>query len=200
MPVLDDANQNIYYFPPFEDNGIMKIAALSSGYTIKGEPRTQSDYPDDGIPKEAEEHLRRGMRASIPSLAEKEMFDTRVCWDVQTPDEHYLISPHPDVSALYLATGGTSPPPKSGVDGVGSGHGFKFLPRIGYYIALMLEGTLPAEFADKWKWRPGQKWREHPHTERTLEGKDFEETERWANSAHHGPMAHTWGNPPGSAL
>ena len=109
MPVVDDGNENIYYFPPFEDNGIMKIAALSSGYTIKGEPRTQSDYPEDGIPKEAEEHLRRGMRASIPSLAEKEMFDRRVCWDVETPDEHYLITPHPDVSGLYLATGGCTP-------------------------------------------------------------------------------------------
>jgi hypothetical protein len=91
------------------------------------------------------------------------------------------------------------PPNKCVVDSVGSGHGFKFLPRIGYYIALMLEGTLPAEFAEKWKWRPGQEWKQHRHTERTLEGKDFEETHGWANSAHHGPMAHTWGNPTGSA-
>ena len=110
MPVFDDSKWGIYYFPPFEENGVMKIAGLSTGYTVKGEPRTQSDYPDDGIPKEAEEHLRRGMRASIPSLAEREMFDTRVCWCIDTPDEHFLITPHPDVSALYLATGGEFPP------------------------------------------------------------------------------------------
>lgn len=174
----------------------MKIAGLSTGYTVKGEPRTQSDYPDDGIPKEAEEHLRRGMKASIPCLAEREMFDKRVCWCIDTPDEHFLITRHPDVSGLYLATGGNPLPHQNKYVGlrIGSAHGFKFLPRIGYYIALMLEGTLPAEFAEKWKWRPGQKWKDHPHTERTLKGKDFEETEGWANSAHHGPMAHTWGN------
>lgn len=85
----------------------MKIAGLSSGYVTKSrEPRTQSDYPEDGIPKEAEEHIRRGMRASIPSLAEREMFDVRVCWCVETPDSHFRISSHPDIEGLYIATGG----------------------------------------------------------------------------------------------
>ena len=107
MPVFDDSNTNIYYFPPFEENGIMKIAGLGSGYVVSdGIPRVQSEYPEDGIPKQAEEHLRRGMRASIPALADKEFFDTRVCWCVDTPDLHYLITPHPEVSKLYLATGG----------------------------------------------------------------------------------------------
>lgn len=87
----------------------MKVAALSSGYLVSdGIPRIQSDHPEDGIPKLAEEHLRRGMRASIPTLADKEMFDTRVCWCVDTPDLHFLITPHPEVSKLYLATGGIS--------------------------------------------------------------------------------------------
>lgn len=87
----------------------MKIAGLGPGYTIHGEPRTQSDYPEDGIPSEAEKHLRRGMRASIPSLANKEFFDTRVCWCVDTPDLHFLISDHPEVDGLFLATGGIYP-------------------------------------------------------------------------------------------
>ena len=58
----------------------------------------------------------------------------------------------------------------------------------------MLENKLPSEFAEKWKWRPGQKWVEPVPNARTLVGKDFEETEGWAGSARHGPMAHTWGN------
>jgi sarcosine oxidase/L-pipecolate oxidase len=107
IPVFDDSKRDIYYFPPFEDSGIMKIAGLGSGYRVRGKPRIQSDYPEDGIPKEAEEHLRRGMRASIPSLAEREMFDVRICWCVDTPDFHFLITPHPDVQGLFLATGGT---------------------------------------------------------------------------------------------
>lgn len=108
IPVFDDSKWDIYYFPPFKENGIMKIAPLGSGYRIKGDPRMQSDHPEDGIPKEAEEHLRRGMRASIPSLAEREMFDVRICWCVDTPDAHFLITPYPDIAGLYLATGGAS--------------------------------------------------------------------------------------------
>jgi len=174
----------------------MKIAGLGTGYVIDGKPRTQSVYPDDGIPKEAEEHLRRGMRSSIPSLADREMFDVRICWCVDTPDLHFLITPHPDVSGLFLATGGISIFPDISIYliFVGSAHGFKFLPRIGYYIALMVEGKLPDEFAEKWKWRPGKSWKQEISNERTLEGKAFEETHGWSGSARHGPMAHTWGN------
>ena len=108
IPVFDDSKWDIYYFPPFKENGIMKIAGLGLGYQIKGDPRMQSDHPTDGIPKEAEEHLRRGMRASIPSLAEREMFDVRICWCVDTPDQHFLITQYPGVAGLYLATGGAS--------------------------------------------------------------------------------------------
>jgi sarcosine oxidase/L-pipecolate oxidase len=106
MPVVDDMKWNVDYFPPFQENGVMKIAVLGPGYRANGGPRTQSDHPDDGIPKEAEEHLRRGMRQVLPALAEKELFDVRVCWCVDTPDANFLITPHPEISGLYLATGG----------------------------------------------------------------------------------------------
>jgi sarcosine oxidase/L-pipecolate oxidase len=194
MPVFDDSKWNIYYFPPFAENGVMKIAGLGTGYTSRTEePRMQSDHPDDGITTEVVEHLRRGMRASIPTLAEREMFDTRVCWCVDTADLHFLIAPHPDITGLFIATGGTCPDVNSNL---GSGHGFKFLPRIGYYIALMLEDKLPAEFVEKWKWRPGQNWIPRAHSNEDVGGKDFEDAEGWAGSARHGPMAHTWGNQP----
>jgi sarcosine oxidase / L-pipecolate oxidase len=107
MPVVADMKWNLDYFPPFRENGIMKIAALGSGYRVNGGPRTQSDHPsEEGIPKEAEEHLRRKMRQVIPALAEKELFDVRVCWCVDTPDANFLITPHPEIAGLYLATGG----------------------------------------------------------------------------------------------
>ena len=176
IPVFNDSKWDIYYFPPFKENGIMKIAGIGSGYLIKGEPRMQSDHPEDGI----------------PTLAEREMFDVRICWCVDTPDLHFLISPHPDVAGLYVATGGNSRT-KLFVD-LGSAHGFKFLPRIGHYIAMLLEDKLPVEFAEKWKWRPGQRRNEVVRHERTLMSKDFEETVGWVGSARHGPMAHTWGN------
>jgi sarcosine oxidase/L-pipecolate oxidase len=51
--------------------------------------------------------LRRAMRKTFPALAEKELFDVRVCWCVDTLDSHFLIAPHPDITGLYIATGGT---------------------------------------------------------------------------------------------
>jgi len=61
---------------------------------------------------------------------------------------------------------------------------------------LMLEGRLPAEYAEKWKWRPEQSrsWNDSADTEWTLAGKDFTETDGWEGSARHSVMAHTWGN------
>ena len=192
IPVVVDQVWNVYYFPPFSENGVMKIATVSSGYLAKDGPRTQSDHPEDGIPTEAEEHLRRGIKHSIPALADKEMFDVRVCWCVDTPDSHLLITPHPDVANLYLATGGITVYFRL-VD-VGSHHGFKFLPCIGHYIAMMLEGKLVPELADTWKWRPGLTWSEDVEGEAILPVKDFKELKGWELSARHGVMAHTWGN------
>lgn len=59
----------------------------------------------------------------------------------------------------------------------------------------MLENKLPDEFKDKWRWRPGQARKESGHANVSCGGKDFEETEGWVGGAHHGIMAHTWGNP-----
>ena len=107
IPVFDDNKWSFYCLPPFPENGVMRLCPFSTGYLVKNGPRMQSDHPDDGIPAEAEEHLRRAMRKTFPALAEKEMFDVRVCWCVDTPDSHFLIAPHPDITGLYIATGGT---------------------------------------------------------------------------------------------
>jgi len=60
----------------------------------------------------------------------------------------------------------------------------------------MLEGGLPSEYAEKWKWS-AERIREQKHsalTERTFAGKDLEETDGWKGGAKHGLLAHTWGN------
>jgi glycine/D-amino acid oxidase-like deaminating enzyme len=180
LPVYISAKYNLYLFPPFK-NGVMRLAALSTGYT--GVPRLQSDFPTDGIPAEAEEHLRRGLREVMPALAKKEFFDVRVCWCVDTPDMDFLVTEVPDKEELYVATGG-------------SAHGFKFLPVIGRYIALMVEGRLPREVADKWRWKTAGSHGQGRHTGKrnVLEGKPLEETHGWSDSARHGTMRHTWDN------
>ncbi|KAI0104519.1 sarcosine oxidase [Daldinia grandis] len=63
----------------------------------------------------------------------------RLCWDIATPDEDWIISPHPASKNLYIAAGG-------------SFHGYKFLPIIGKYVAQMLHGELSEEHARRWAW------------------------------------------------
>ncbi|KAK4040494.1 hypothetical protein C8A01DRAFT_46211 [Parachaetomium inaequale] len=62
-----------------------------------------------------------------------------ICWDAITPNQNFIISPHPHAENLYLATGG-------------SFHSFKFLPTIGDFIARMIDGSLEKELAERWAW------------------------------------------------
>lgn len=63
----------------------------------------------------------------------------RICWDAFTTTSDFIISPHAASKGLYVAT-------------CGSFHGWKFFPVLGKYVIQMIEGTLPAELADKWAW------------------------------------------------
>ncbi|KAI8965334.1 sarcosine oxidase [Daldinia sp. FL1419] len=63
----------------------------------------------------------------------------RLCWDIATPDEDWIISPHPGSKNLYIAAGG-------------SFHGYKFLPIIGKYVVQMLRGELSEEHTRRWAW------------------------------------------------
>src|SRR6266487_6399292 len=59
--------------------------------------------------------------------------------DAVTPNQDFIISPHPHCKNLYLATGG-------------SFHSWKFMPTIGKYVVQMLDGTLDEEKVRRWAW------------------------------------------------
>jgi glycine/D-amino acid oxidase-like deaminating enzyme len=89
--------------------------------------------------------------------ADIEFENYRVCWDLSSRDEHFVIGP-----VGGDAAGGTA----GAVEGLfmataGSFHGYKFLPVIGKYVAQMLEGTLDERLARKWAWGSdrGSEWR-----------------------------------------
>ncbi|CAK3973549.1 fructosyl amino acid oxidase [Lecanosticta acicola] len=170
MPVVDHLEGGIL-FPPQED-GIIKIGAVnfvtnySASHPDTSLPRYRSDHPADTIPIPIERQLRNWMRELAPELAERPWVETRICWDADMPDYHFLISAHPEHPGLKLAVGG-------------SAHGFKFLPVIGKYVVQMIEGTLDEESARKWKWRPGAKMAEgeiDPHPTPLL---DLEDVPGW---------------------
>ncbi|KUJ13036.1 sarcosine oxidase [Mollisia scopiformis] len=63
----------------------------------------------------------------------------RMCWDAVTPNQDFIISPHPKCQNLYIATGG-------------SFHGWKFLANIDKYVVQMLDGSLDSAAAQRWAW------------------------------------------------
>lgn len=59
--------------------------------------------------------------------------------DAVTPNQDFIICPHPHSKNLYIAAGG-------------SFHAWKFLPIIGKYVVQMLDGTLDEISASRWAW------------------------------------------------
>ncbi|EXJ94141.1 hypothetical protein A1O1_02534 [Capronia coronata CBS 617.96] len=150
MPILDNLELG-YFFPPGPD-GVFKMAHSQFITNTRRDPhsgiRTSIPHtfhanPSDDLPLEIERTMRTNLRRVLPDLADRPFTYTRLCWDADTPDRHFLVTPHPDHEGLFLATGG-------------SAHGFKFMPVLGRYIADMLEGKLEPEIAKAWAWRPGQ--------------------------------------------
>ena len=85
----------------------------------------------------------RRLRPRFPAL-DGEILKAQTCLYTMTPDEHFIIGPHPQFAAVSLACGF-------------SGHGFKFAPVVGEILAdLATTGTTahpieifsPARFGD----------------------------------------------------
>ncbi|KAJ5381277.1 FAD dependent oxidoreductase [Penicillium cataractarum] len=151
FPIMDNLELG-YFFPPQAD-GVFKMAHsqfITNTRTDKNSnittsiPHTFVQAPKDGLPLEIEAQMRCNLRRVLPELADRPFCYTRLCWDADTADRHFLVTPHPSHRGLFLATGG-------------SAHGFKFLPVVGKYVADLLEGTLDTDIVSKWQWRAGQK-------------------------------------------
>ncbi|KAJ3544868.1 hypothetical protein NM208_g2815 [Fusarium decemcellulare] len=137
-------------FPPY--NGEIKVLRRSPGFkntvTVTypenpsreveiSYPRTIVDNPIDTIPLEAEQAIRRDLREIMPPLAERSFDRTKICWISTTPTADFIIAPHPKLSGVHLATGG-------------SAHAWKFVPILGDCVVDSINGTLEQELVDKW--------------------------------------------------
>ena len=72
-------------------------------------------------PREIAE-MRGWLNGRLPSLAEGEWIGSTPCLYTLTPDEHFVLGPHPDHPNVCVACGF-------------SGHGFKFTPIVGEVLA-----------------------------------------------------------------
>lgn len=155
-PALLNESEGLYIIPPRDR--VLKIARHGYGYanptTVPDPgnseenitvslPWTKEDKPGLGIPAEGHEACRKFLARCIPDLADREFFNTRLCWYTDTPSSDWLIDHHPKYKGLFVATGG-------------SGHGYKFLPVIGERIVDVLlkqdRDDLGTELRKKWQW------------------------------------------------
>jgi glycine/D-amino acid oxidase-like deaminating enzyme len=100
FPIKDNLELG-YFFPPQED-GIFKMAHsqfITNMQTNKNSnittsiPHTFVQAPHDGLPLEIEAQMRRNLRRVLPELADRPFCYTRLCWDADTADRHFLITP-----------------------------------------------------------------------------------------------------------
>ena len=118
----DDGNM-FYGFPAQDDDRGVKAAFFRAG----GVPTTPETI--DREVHQGEIDLIRGYLAEhVPTLAGR-CLDARACMYTNTPDEHFVISVHPEFEQVALACGF-------------SGHGYKFCSVVGEILAdLATEGS-----------------------------------------------------------
>lgn len=112
-----DYPEFLYAFPDL-GNGV-KAAFHSYGET------TTPDALRREVSDAEVEELRRALDDLLPG-AGGEMLAAKVCMYSLTPDEHFVIAPHPDAANVVVAGGF-------------SGHGYKFCSVVGEIVADLLE-------------------------------------------------------------
>lgn len=157
MPIVDNHELG-FFFEPDPETRLIKVCNATQGYQWEVKehngrpysvPHYLSDYPEEGIPAEALRDIQKLVDNLIPQFSGRPLLFARYCWCTDTPDQHFLIAPHPVYGEDFiLATGD-------------SGHAFKFLPTIGGYIADCLEGK-PRGRKDVWRPRPNMQFKRDP--------------------------------------
>jgi sarcosine oxidase len=111
----DDGNM-FYGFPAQDDDRGVKAAFFRAGGVT-----TTPETIDREVHEEEVGFLRGYLAEHVPDLAGR-CLDARACMYTNTPDEHFVISPHPEHPQVTIACGF-------------SGHGYKFCGVVGEILA-----------------------------------------------------------------
>ncbi len=118
----DDGNM-FYGFPAQDDDRGVKAAF----FRADGAP-TDPETIDREVGEEEADFLRGYLAEHVPDLAGR-CLDAKACMYTNTPDEHFVISAHPDYPQVVVACGF-------------SGHGYKFCSVVGEILAdLATDGS-----------------------------------------------------------
>jgi glycine/D-amino acid oxidase-like deaminating enzyme len=129
----DIANTGWYGFPQHPLKGVLKIANHGIGQRLHpaDDPRVVTETD--------EQNFRAFLKSTFPSIADAPIVYTRRCLYCDTVDEHFWVDRAPTRQGLTVAAGD-------------SGHGFKFAPLWGDWIADAVEAK-PNKHLDKFRWR-----------------------------------------------
>jgi sarcosine oxidase len=109
----------IYGFPLTGDDAEgVKVAVHGSTEHCTPESVCREVRPED------EQAIRERLAETLPSLAGR-LVRAETCLYTMTPDEHFIIGPHPNHSSVVVAAGF-------------SGHGFKFAPAVGEILGELV--------------------------------------------------------------
>jgi glycine/D-amino acid oxidase-like deaminating enzyme len=125
IPVFIEFAAPIYGVGDLDGRGF-KIAPDDPGPPF--DPDTVDRPPDPACEATARAYLRR----RFPAVADAPMTGHRVCQYELTPDNQFIVAPHPGDHRVWLLGGG-------------SGHGFKHAPALAEYVERLLEGDEPPD-------------------------------------------------------
>jgi len=124
--------RQLYGFPAIDGpDGGVKTAFFRHGVVTTPETIDREVHPDEA------EFIARDLRNLVPRLPGR-FLTAAACMYTTTPDEHFVIAPHPGHEQVTVACGF-------------SGHGFKFVPVVGEILAdLAVDGSTrhPIELFD----------------------------------------------------
>jgi len=118
LPAWIDFGTGMYALPDLEGRGV-KLGIDTHG--ARFDPNT-GERTLDG---ESLRAARGWLRVRIPGLADAPLIESRVCQYENTSTGDFLIDRHPDHKNVWIVGGG-------------SGHGFKYGPAVGEYVAHMI--------------------------------------------------------------
>lgn len=107
----------------------VKVCAHHGGVTCTAEQIDRAVHPEDVEP------VMDFVTRHLPTLGAR-IVERRVCLYTNTPDDHFVIGPHPDMKRVVVAAGF-------------SGHGFKLAPAIGTLVRdLVMDEAAPHPLFD----------------------------------------------------
>jgi sarcosine oxidase/L-pipecolate oxidase len=173
-----------YFFPPNEDR-IFKICNMDITMTnrerwaepecdwgVRSLPRDQAYHPTDTQPRVGRQKTLEFAQYILPEFGDAEVESSKLCWDVETHDDHWIIDYHDSApDSLFIATGG-------------SGYSFKNLTNVGKYVVQALERTLDIKWKDYWRWLPDRVGQFPEREQRNARFKyDLRDCEGWKHTA-----------------